>query len=115
VLVVNLHAEEPACSALIDRIAAAFDGDVQVLAAEAGGNRVVFAGRCAEFRDCNANFKARWTALPIAHRQTLRISVSRFARSRQWHALARSPRVAPKPFGLRSTVYRSGRSSSRSS
>jgi len=88
VLVVNLHAEEPACSALIDRIADAFVGDVQVLAAEAGGNRVVFAGRCAEFRDCIANFKARWTALPAAHRQTLRISASRFVRSRQWHALA---------------------------
>jgi spermidine synthase len=83
-LVVNLHDEEPACSLLIDRIAAAFDGDVQVMAAESGGNRVVFAGRCADFGACIAEFDARWAGLPAAHERTLRVSASRLVHSARW-------------------------------
>jgi len=88
VLVVNLHAEEPACSALIERIAAAFDGDIRVARADAGGNRIVFAGCSARLADCAAHFGERWAALPEVHKRTLRTSASRVARSAAWRAPA---------------------------
>jgi spermidine synthase len=81
IVVVNLHEEEPDCSAYIERISHAFDGDVQVVAPESGGNRVVFAGRSAAFRSLASDFERRWLALPEVHRRTLRKSASRIVRS----------------------------------
>ncbi len=86
IVVVNLHDEEPDCSRYIERIAEAFDGDAQVAAVEAGGNRVVFAGRSVEFRALARQFEPRWAALPEVHKRTLTKSASRIARSRHWQA-----------------------------
>jgi spermidine synthase len=79
-LVVNLHDEEPACHDYFERIARAFDGDALQVPAEAG-NRIVFAGRSAEFDKLGTDFEARWAALPEVHRRTLRGSVPRIARA----------------------------------
>ncbi len=83
-LVVNLHDEEPACHSYFERIARAFEGDALQVPAEAG-NRIVFAGRSADFERLTTDFEARWSALPEVHRRTLRGSVPRIARA------ARSP------------------------
>ena len=82
-LVVNLHAEEPACSTLLVRVAAAFADDVVTSPSEAGDNRIVFAGRSADFGRCKRDFAQRWDALPAVHRRTLRLSAVRIARGLQ--------------------------------
>ena len=82
-LVVNLHAEEPACGTLLARIAAAFDGDVSTTPSEGGDNRIVFAGRSADFHRCTKDFARHWAALPAVHRRTLRLSAVRIARGLQ--------------------------------
>lgn len=78
IVVVNLHDEEPECSLCIERIARAFDDDLQVVTT--GGNRIVFAGRSADFAALASGFDARWATLADAHRRTLRGSVERFMR-----------------------------------
>jgi spermidine synthase len=78
-LVVNLHDEEPGCEALVGRIAHAFGGDLVSMPNESGGNRVVFAGRSADFHACGTNFDARWSALAEVHQRTLRICARRLA------------------------------------
>jgi spermidine synthase len=78
--VVNLHNEEPECGVLVGRIAGAFDGDLRTAPSECAGNRLVFAGRSADFDRCSTDFEARWAALAEAHRRTLRACAARFAR-----------------------------------
>jgi spermidine synthase len=87
VLVVNLHADADSCEALIDRIAACFDGDAFAISAADGGNRIVFAASAAAMRACKAQFRQRWAALPERHRSTLRAGSQRLARGLQWPVL----------------------------
>ena len=92
IAVINLHNEEPECGMLADRIARAFDDDVRIAPSECGGNRIVFAGRSADFDRCSVDFEARWAALADVHRRTFRTCAARFARG--LHAPSRSREAA---------------------
>ena len=81
VLVVNLHADGGACELLIDRIAAAFDGQAVTLSAADGGNRIVFACDERAMRRCRVEFRQRLAALDDVHRRTLRGCAERLARA----------------------------------
>ena len=94
IAVINLHDEEPECSACVERIERAFEGDLCVVPAE--GNRIVFAGRSAEFAELPSLGDTRWKGLADAHKRTLRGSVERIVRSvGRWTAETGADRNRP--------------------
>jgi spermidine synthase len=88
VLVVNLHADDPAHDACIDRIRAAFETRIVVIAAENSANSVVFAGSDTPFPPPFAELVARLRALEAAHPVGLGATLSKIVR----YAERRPPR-----------------------
>jgi spermidine synthase len=67
VLAVNLHSDDDACDARIDRVRDSFGGRVVVVAADGSANRIVFAGTDAAFPPHFAELVARLRALDALH------------------------------------------------
>lgn len=67
VLVVNLCADDPGCSACIDRISDSFMGKSLVVEAEEGDNKIVFACRSNRFPPTFAELTERLRMLEPAH------------------------------------------------
>lgn len=86
-MVVNLHAEEPACSELVERIGASFDGALHAVTTADHGNRIVFAAEASVMQQCGSTIRQRWAALAEVHRRTLRVGAGRIARALQWPEL----------------------------
>jgi len=77
VLVANLHADGEPCQRITERIAQAFDGELVVVTAAEGGNRVAFAGSARVISCPDAALRHRLNTLAACHRWTLRDSVER--------------------------------------
>jgi spermidine synthase len=94
-MVANVHVEERGPNALVDCIGDAFDGAVLTVDTEAGGNRIVFAARSADFRRRAADAQ-HWDALAQVHKRTLRVSSRRIARGLQSSAQESRPQASAR-------------------
>jgi spermidine synthase len=100
VMVVNLHLEDARPNALVDAIACAFDGAVQVVFAEAG-NRIAFATRTPESSCRTGDLRRRWAALADVHKRTLGTSARRIASGLRWPRLDGSAQASAQREPLR--------------
>ncbi len=79
-LVINMHNEEPALSAMKQRVSKVFRGSVLSVAVDDGHNEVVFAGAPEGFTQCAQAFEQRWASLDPPHQATLGACSSRIER-----------------------------------
>jgi spermidine synthase len=81
VLIINLHAAEPALSQHLKRLNKVMGSGVFDIAVDDGDNRVVLAAADGTWQRCIADFEARWQALAPTHQITLGSSSGRLERA----------------------------------
>ncbi len=81
VLILNLHAAEPALGQHLKRLHKVMGAGVFDVAVDDGDNRVVLAAADTAWQQCLASFETRWQALAPTHQITLGSSSGRLERA----------------------------------